>query len=82
MYALLDTHKDRIISKHRTPEAAGRADRRYQRAVQKAHGSASYYIPTAIVRLVRGEAVRVSREEEEAFFAAYNSEMRGRGWVR
>jgi len=71
MYALLDTHKDRIISRHQTPEEVGRADRRYQRAVQKAHGSASYYIPTEIVRLVRGEIVQVSRDEEEAFFRAY-----------
>lgn len=67
MYALLDTFNCRIISRHRTPEAVGRADRRYQRAVKKANGPSSY-IPTAIVRIVHGEITQVSREEDEAFF--------------
>jgi len=69
MYALYDRSNCRIISCHRTPEAVARADRRYQRAVQRANGSASY-IPTTIVRLVRGEIVSASVRDRAIFVFA------------
>lgn len=72
MYALFDTFNRRIISRHRSPEAAGRADRRYQRAVKKANGP-STYIPTTIVRVERGEIARASDSAKEAFDRAVNS---------
>lgn len=48
MFMIIDTFNARSISRHRTAVAAIRAERRYQRAVQRANGG-SHYIPTAIV---------------------------------
>ncbi len=56
MYALINTMGQTsdtigaIISRHRTIEAAERADAKLQRAVRAANGSNSY-LPTTIVRL-------------------------------
>ena len=49
MYTLTDTFNGRTISRHRTLEAAVRADARHARAVRRANGASSY-IPTRITR--------------------------------
>ena len=75
MYALINTLNGHryddgeilgdIISRHRTPAAAAKADDRHQRAVRRANGSSSY-IPTAIIDIAwsddgraRGQSVDV-----------------------
>lgn len=47
MYILRDTFNNCTISRHRTLEAAVKADRTHGKMVRKANGSSSY-IPTAI----------------------------------
>jgi hypothetical protein len=54
MYTLTDTFNDRIISRHRTLEAAAKAQAKHSRAVKR-HNGASSYIPTAIA--YEGKAV-------------------------
>jgi len=47
MYVLVDTFNNKLISRHRTEAAAGRACEKFQRAVKRANGKDSY-IPTKI----------------------------------
>ena len=47
-YILRDTFNDRIISTHRTIEAAVKAEIRHAKAVKRANGKSSY-IPTQII---------------------------------
>lgn len=59
MYALVNTMSEssdtygRIISRHRTIEAAESADSSLQRSIKRANGSSSY-LPTVIVELPAG----------------------------
>lgn len=69
MYALFDTFHARIISRHRSPEAVARADRRCQRAAQRANGPTSC-VSTAIVRIVQGEIARASWQDWAIFLNA------------
>lgn len=48
MYQLIDTFNNRVISRHRTAEAAYRAGQKLQDRVKRANGQGSY-IPTKIV---------------------------------
>jgi hypothetical protein len=59
MYALVNTMNaiqgdsiGTVLSKHRTIEAAERADAKIQRLTKAANGSASY-LPTRVVKLTR-----------------------------
>lgn len=59
MYALINTMNrvpgdsiGAVLSRHRTVEAAKRADTQIQRRVKRGHGQNSY-LPTAIVELTR-----------------------------
>ena len=54
MFELYDTFNGHTISRHRSIEAAIKADRKFQRAVKRANGSNSY-IPTEIRE--NGEAI-------------------------
>ena len=47
MYLLRDTFGDYTISRHRTIEAAVKADKAHGRMIRKANGQSSY-IPTSI----------------------------------
>lgn len=47
-YTLLDTFNDRVISRHKTLEAAVRAEIKHDKAVKKHNGQSSY-IPTDIL---------------------------------
>lgn len=47
-YTLHDTFNDKLVSRHRSIEAAVRASYRFSRAVKRANGSGSY-IPTIIL---------------------------------
>lgn len=47
MYTLTDTCNDRVISKHRTLDAAIKAQAKHSAAIKRHNGDASY-IPTAI----------------------------------
>jgi len=46
-YSVYDTFNQRTISRHRSLEAAVKAEHRFQRAVKRANGESSY-IPTEI----------------------------------
>jgi hypothetical protein len=48
MYKLIDTFNDKIISKHRTVEAAAKTEIKFSRAVKRNNGASSY-IPTKCV---------------------------------
>ena len=48
MYTLIDIFNDRVISRHRTLEAAMRAEIKHDKAVKKHNGTSSY-IPTGIL---------------------------------
>ncbi len=48
MYQLKDTFNNQIISRHRTIEAAARAEVKFSRAVKRSNGEHSY-IPTVCV---------------------------------
>lgn len=48
MFKLIDTFNNTVISKHRTIEAAARAEIKFCRSVKKNNGASSY-IPTACV---------------------------------
>jgi hypothetical protein len=72
MFALLDTFNDHVISRHRTIEAAVKADRRHQRSIKRMHGPASY-IPTKIMRLEADGALSpVSDEEAQYVYYCYD----------
>lgn len=61
MITLYDTFNRRRISRHRTLEAAVRADRKLQRAVRRANGATSY-LPTEY-RNSDGTAVDMSTDD-------------------
>lgn len=67
MYALYDTFNNRIVSRHRTVEAACKADSKLQRAVKRANGSSSY-LPTRIMRIENGNLVHLTDCEMERTF--------------
>jgi hypothetical protein len=72
MYALLDTFNDHVISRHRTIEAAVKADRRHQGAIKRIHGQASY-IPTKIMRLEADGAMSpLAESDAEYVFYCYD----------
>ena len=71
MYALYDTFNGRVISRHRTPAAVGRANSRFQRAVKRANGQSSY-IPTTIKQRVSGKWEPCDQNTyDEAFSRGY-----------
>lgn len=61
MFELNDTFNNRVISRHKTLEAAIRAGERHNRAVKKANGQSSY-IPTLIT--LDGERLSDDMHEE------------------
>lgn len=66
MYKLIDTFNNCTISRHRTVEAAVKADIRFQRAVKRANGTNSY-IPTIVVD-ADGERVDTLAEQYDALY--------------
>jgi hypothetical protein len=58
----------RVVSLHRDPEHAARAERRLQRLTQRSSGRSSY-VPTKIVRLAR--RMRAGEMVERADVAEY-----------
>lgn len=60
-YTLHDTFNDRLISSHRTLEAAVKAQRKFSAAVRRANGGNSY-IPTTI--LINGNELNWDQQEE------------------
>lgn len=54
MYTLTDTFNNRTISRHRSLDAAAKAQAKHSRAVKRRNGASSY-IPTAIT--YEGKAV-------------------------
>jgi hypothetical protein len=64
MFALYDTFNQKVISKHRSVEAAIKADERLQRAVKRANGDNSY-LPTDLRLIERGELRELPDESYE-----------------
>jgi hypothetical protein len=48
MYQIIDTFNDTVVSRHRSLEAAVKADDKFRRDVRRANGATSY-IPTRIL---------------------------------
>lgn len=66
MYRLFDTFSNCTISRHRTLEAAARADKRHQRMIRRANGQSSY-IPTAY----RNDDLTPISDDEYLFVLSY-----------
>ena len=62
MFKLIDTFNHRVISKHRSIDAAVKAQAKHSRAVRKANGANSY-IPKKIVEVVNGEESPVDQND-------------------
>lgn len=58
MFKLIDTFNDRTISKHRTLDAAVKAQAKHSRMVREANGGNSY-IPKKIVEVIDGKDCEV-----------------------
>lgn len=72
MYALFDTFNNKVVSRHRTIEAAVKADRRHQRAIKRMHGPASY-IPTKIMQInQQGQFEPLPESDVEYMFHCYD----------
>ncbi|MCC5871525.1 MAG: hypothetical protein JJU22_03935 [Gammaproteobacteria bacterium] len=70
LYVVMDTFNDQAISRHRTLEAAVRADDRFRRAVRRANGPTSY-IPTVILDPA-GERIGDGHPEHDAMLQIAN----------
>ena len=73
MFALYDTFNGRILSRHRTIEAAAKADIKFRRAFQRANGKNSY-IPTT---LRDGEGCELDDEIVEQWTEEVNRQIMG-----
>jgi hypothetical protein len=73
MYALLDTFNDKIISRHKTVEAAAIAKNKKLDAIKKKNGQSSY-IPMVCMKVVGDELARLTDDEQDDFLAAEASE--------
>jgi len=63
-YQLFDTFNGQVISRHRTPQAAGKAARKHAAAVHRYNGSGSY-IPVVLLRQNEaGEFVRLDQDTD------------------
>lgn len=65
MFALFDTHNRRIVSKHRSIDAAAFADIKLQKQVDRRNPGC--YVPTALKRIVKGELVNATEQEVNEF---------------
>jgi hypothetical protein len=74
MFQLIDTFNKRTISKHRTVEAAVKADIKFSRAVKRANGANSY-IPAMIVdssgKNIADDPALVEQASRAAYAATY-----------
>lgn len=59
MYCLFDTFNKCIISRHRTVEAAQKADDKLQNSLR-----GNSYLPTQIREIVNGEAVEIDTKQQ------------------
>jgi hypothetical protein len=65
MYAIYDTFNDRIVSRHRTIDAAIKADQRLQRSVKQSNGATSY-LPTELRTIDKdGSTQRLPEDSSE-----------------
>lgn len=65
MFAILDTFNNKIVSRHRTVRAANVANDRFQRAVKRNNGAASY-IPVDLRRVGKdGSLERLAEDSPE-----------------
>jgi len=67
MFALVDRFNKQIVSRHRTIDAAVRADRKIQSGLRG--GS---YLPTVVKRIVSGSLVDLSDSETEEVLFLYD----------
>ena len=61
MYCLYDTFNKNIVSRHRTVEAAQKADDKLQNSLR-----GNSYLPTQIREIVNGEAVVIDTKQQDA----------------
>jgi hypothetical protein len=71
MYAVYDTFNNKIVSRHRTIEAAVKADRRFQNKVQRIHGQSSY-IPTTIKKIEGRELLDLEENDHLWMIECYD----------
>jgi hypothetical protein len=71
MYAVYDTFNNRVVSRHRTIEAAVKADRRFQNRVQRIHGQSSY-IPTKIKKIEGRELLDLEENDHLWMIECYD----------
>ena len=65
MYAIYDTFNNRIVSRHRTIDAAIKADQRLQRSIKRANGMTSY-LPTELRKIDKdGSTQRLPEDSSE-----------------
>jgi endo-1,4-beta-mannosidase len=62
MFVLYDTFNSRIVSRHRSIEAATLANKKLQREIKRNNGQSSY-LPTTIKRIDSGELVDLTDSE-------------------
>jgi len=61
MYCLYDTFNNQIVSRHRTVEAAQKADDKLQDSLR-----GNSYLPTQIREVINGEAVVIDTKQQDA----------------
>jgi len=70
MFVLFDTFNNQVVSRHRSIEAAEKADVRFQRAIKKANGKSSY-IPTQIREETKDGLQAIREDQQEYAFHLY-----------
>jgi hypothetical protein len=61
MFCLYDTFNNQIVSRHRTVEAAQKADDKLQNSLR-----GNSYLPTQIRKILNGEAVVIDTKQQDA----------------
>jgi len=69
MFVLLDTFNDKIISRHRTPDAAAKAKSRFGNAIRRRSPDA--YIPVKLMVEEGGKLTEPIEDDRERFDDVY-----------
>jgi hypothetical protein len=72
MYALIDTHNDREISRHESVEAVAKAKAKLLREIEEANGQGSY-LPLVCRRIDGDSLVELTDAEADDFLEAENA---------
>lgn len=75
-FVVYNTFINKVLSRHKTLEAAVAAEVKEQRAFNRVYGRGSGFVnPTAVKQLVDGEVVSLSEDLADRYSAEYGDQM-------